>query len=332
MQAIDLMLRGGAIGVLSFIALRLIIVNEPAGKRGSLTLVAVCVSCYLLVASPSMPETGPLVYAILCTGSALLPFALTLAALELLFDDTEGHRPWLVAAALCSAIGLLGGLHAGFHTAHLVTEAALFAGILVLAIRTIPDDLVETRRTFRRGFVAAFGTVGTIISVVEFGMDEAQVPAVIFPLLAFVFLSLAVIFGLWCFAPENGLCAPNQTPARPVPRKHTSPVITKLLDAMDAGAWRTEGLTIGTLAEQLGTVEHKLRPAINQELGFRNFSTFINSYRIGAAMIALDDPEQADRTILEIAYETGFASLGPFNRAFRHHAGVSPREYRTRAV
>ena len=33
-------------------------------------------------------------------------------------------------------------------------------------------------------------------------------------------------------------------------------------------------------------------------------------------------------TVLEVAYEVGFASVGPFNRAFRAEIGYSPTEYR----
>jgi len=33
-------------------------------------------------------------------------------------------------------------------------------------------------------------------------------------------------------------------------------------------------------------------------------------------------------TVLEIAYDVGFASVGPFNRAFRAEFGQSPTEYR----
>jgi len=46
---------------------------------------------------------------------------------------------------------------------------------------------------------------------------------------------------------------------------------------------REEGLTIGMLATKLAVPEHRLRRAINQSLGYRNFSSFINRARIEAA-------------------------------------------------
>jgi AraC-like DNA-binding protein len=102
--------------------------------------------------------------------------------------------------------------------------------------------------------------------------------------------------------------------------------------ALEAGIWRREGLTIAALGAEIGVPEHRLRGVINQRLGFRNFPTFINSYRIAAAKEVLADPGEARRTILEIAYDVGFASLGPFNKAFRDQAGESPSEFRRRAL
>lgn len=96
--------------------------------------------------------------------------------------------------------------------------------------------------------------------------------------------------------------------------------------------WRREGLTIGAMAEELGLPEHRLRKAINQDMGFRNFATFVNGYRIDAAKEALAAPDRIDQTILKIAYECGFASLAPFNKAFRAMTGKTPTDYRRDAL
>jgi AraC-like DNA-binding protein len=46
----------------------------------------------------------------------------------------------------------------------------------------------------------------------------------------------------------------------------------------------------------------------------------------------LADPKEARISISTIAFDIGFASLGPFNRAFREEAGVSPSEWRRKAL
>jgi AraC-like DNA-binding protein len=93
-------------------------------------------------------------------------------------------------------------------------------------------------------------------------------------------------------------------------------------------AYRQDGLTIGTLARQLGLAEYRLRRLINQGLGHRNFNSFVNSYRIAEAKAALSDPHQAAVPVLTIALDAGFSSLGPFNRAFKAETGMTPTDYR----
>jgi AraC-like DNA-binding protein len=74
--------------------------------------------------------------------------------------------------------------------------------------------------------------------------------------------------------------------------------------------------------------EYRLRRLINQELGHRNFVDFVNRYRLAETKAALIDPAQEAVPILTIALDAGFQSIGPFNRAFKAHTGMTPSEYR----
>ncbi|MDZ4776331.1 MAG: helix-turn-helix domain-containing protein [Alphaproteobacteria bacterium] len=82
----------------------------------------------------------------------------------------------------------------------------------------------------------------------------------------------------------------------------------------------------------LGAPEHRLRRVINGHLGHRNFAAFLNTRRIDAAKAALGGPENATRTIAAIAFDLGFGSLGPFNRAFKEATGLTPTEFRQQAL
>ena len=95
--------------------------------------------------------------------------------------------------------------------------------------------------------------------------------------------------------------------------------------------YRQEGLTIGVLAGKLGLPEYRLRRAINRGLGYRNFNEYLNRHRLADAKQALADPAQAEVPILTIALDSGFQSLGPFNRAFKADTGMTPTEYRKAA-
>ena len=100
---------------------------------------------------------------------------------------------------------------------------------------------------------------------------------------------------------------------------------------MVAGVYREAGLSIGALAERLGAPEHRLRALINQRLGYRNFSAFLNEARIAEAKGWLADPERVALPVLTIAMDLGYGSLAPFNRAFREATGQAPSDFRRAA-
>jgi AraC-like DNA-binding protein len=92
--------------------------------------------------------------------------------------------------------------------------------------------------------------------------------------------------------------------------------------------YREPELSITSLAQKLDIPEYRLRRLINEQLGHRNFSAFVNGYRLTEAETALRDPAQVDVPILTVALDAGFGSIGPFNRAFKAHTGLTPSEYR----
>jgi AraC-like DNA-binding protein len=125
----------------------------------------------------------------------------------------------------------------------------------------------------------------------------------------------------------------SAAPPAPAAPKDLDPadrgVLERLEKAMAAEElWRREDLTIAALAVHVGAPEYRLRRLINDRLGFRNFAAFINARRIEAAKRDLRDPAKARVSVSTIAFELGFGSLGPFNRAFKDATGVTPSGWR----
>jgi AraC-like DNA-binding protein len=110
--------------------------------------------------------------------------------------------------------------------------------------------------------------------------------------------------------------------------------ITQKLDRLmgEERAYREEALTITALALKLGVPEYKLRRLINRQLGHRNFSAYLNQWRLADAKESLADPGQRDVPISTIGLDAGFQSLGPFNRAFKAETGLTPSEFRSNAL
>ncbi|MCR9141202.1 MAG: helix-turn-helix transcriptional regulator [bacterium] len=93
-------------------------------------------------------------------------------------------------------------------------------------------------------------------------------------------------------------------------------------------AYHDENLSLDDLAIALRMNPEQLSQFLNKQLG-KNFSTFINEYRIKeASELLLKDPK---RTVLSIAYAVGFNSSSVFHEAFRRFAGTTPGKYRRNA-
>ena len=111
------------------------------------------------------------------------------------------------------------------------------------------------------------------------------------------------------------------------------PALAKLTKALEEDLIFTqESLTLGLMADRLRLPEYRLRQLINQRLGYRNFNQFLATHRVELAKTRLADPSRRHDKIIAIAFEVGFASLAPFNKAFREHTGMTPSAYRAAAL
>ncbi|HVW97215.1 MAG TPA: ABC transporter permease [Mucilaginibacter sp.] len=86
-------------------------------------------------------------------------------------------------------------------------------------------------------------------------------------------------------------------------------------------------LTLSSLAVKLGMHPHELSRIINTGLD-KNFSDFINEFRVREVSRKMRDPAYDNFTLLGIAYESGFNSKTTFNRVFREITGKTPLEYK----
>ena len=96
--------------------------------------------------------------------------------------------------------------------------------------------------------------------------------------------------------------------------------------------YREHGLTIANLAMKVDLPEYRLRALINKHLGYRNFNALLHEYRIEDASQMLADRSHRHLPVLTIALTVGYQSITPFNNAFRQMKGVTPTEYRKRAL
>ena len=87
----------------------------------------------------------------------------------------------------------------------------------------------------------------------------------------------------------------------------------------------TEALTLRQVASELGYSYQYLSRAFNKTIGI-SFKELLNQYRIEHAVELLI---KTDRSITDIAYETGFQSIRSFYRICEKMYGKTPKELRT---
>jgi len=302
---------------------------------------------YMLNSTPLMSSRG-IIDPWIDLVSLSTPFFIWLFGRRL-FEREPERRIMLGAAALMVLGWFLQNFladftwRAGFLILHVVA-LALVVDLVRVGIFERDDDLVEERRTVRLWLPILVAVQAGQILFVELlelvSVVDSRHPAVsLFN--STTILVIMVFAGLTLFRtnrdllPRQGEEQAANPPEEIVPELDLSPqekvLHDKLVTAMEDGAYTAPGLTITALADQLDTPEHRLRALINSQLGHRNFSAFLNGYRIAEAQRMLSSPEHVDLPILTIAMDLGYNSLAPFNRAFRELTGSSPSEFRKRA-
>lgn len=284
-----------------------------------------------------------------------------------LFGDCDEYKPVMfLAPASLLAIAYGHNLPDGFKPAVWVASTLLQGGFaiaaLVVVLRSWKGDLVESRRQVRGPFMVAVALYILSLNGFDIWAVLGDTPAW-YPMLNAALLTLCVMAGAMTFLEARGEMFGEA--AEPAPVRQPEPAVLAVAPvavanghatpngngaqvAIDRAAkadldrleclmskdevWKEEGLTIASLALRAGIPETQLRRLINDCLGYRNFPSYVNAHRIAAAKSRLSNPTEARVSISTIAYDIGFASLGPFNRAFKEEAGVSPSEWRRKAL
>jgi AraC-like DNA-binding protein len=319
-------LRLAAAAELLLVAGSLLRDHRRSRVAASALMLIACVVGYLATPMLSHSAVPALVRVVAAAGALAVPFAFWVAT-RLFFDDAFQPRPvhgalvlgllvvralvlpWPLAAsgiALAAVVDALRRIHGGTETDLLLTRlrlryvvllgTGLYAVIVIIAEATVP------RGSALDGMLSSVNDVGLFVLITAIAATVLRVD------------------------PDLIRTGAKRASAAPEPATMLERRLERLIE--EEQVFKTEGLTIGGLAERLGEHEYKVRQLINAHLGFRNFGAFLNHYRIREARKVLADRSQKQLGIAEIAYRFGYSSLGPFNRAFKEIVGQTPTEYR----
>ncbi len=329
----ELLIRGAAVGAFAILSLAVLHGGRtPARTTGALF--------FLAVAAHTVTQSDLAFAAIGLLATPIWIMSVTAAGLfwafatELFSDRAQLRAARFVPASVLLVVGVAGAaapppIARGLWLLHNVISALLLVHVLTVVHSGWREDLVEARRRLRSPLIVA----GALYALVVVGVESAEfsrpsiVSLSIFGALAL--LVMAMLSAAAFLRVDPDLFGMTRLPASRTVTMDDRVLVEQLVDTFDSQQlWREEGLTIGGLAERLSIPEHRLRRLINDGLGYRNFAAFINERRIAAAKISLADAAGRRKSVATIAFEVGFGSIGPFNRAFRESTGQAPTDWR----
>ncbi|SFJ14150.1 AraC family transcriptional regulator [Bradyrhizobium sp. Gha] len=352
MSTLEAALRGGAVVILLFrVAVAARDVRRNPISRYSVFL-NLSIAAYIIDSAPgfgALPLPLRMPVHLVSTG---MPAAFWLAVSAIFVDEFRLRWYHVLGSLALMGFALLD--MSGHPMSIDVAHTGLSVFLLLLGIWHVlsgrATDLVESRRRLRVWFAMVTALYALFIIASDWlwpgGLSAASLSlanAAGLAALIFLFAVLGTLASAEMAPIPAAVLARTaaRTAARqPVTIPRDSPPVTFAAepDAAELTAlrhlldhdkvFREPDLSIATLSQKLGIPEYRLRHLINRQLGHRNFSAFINGYRLAEAEAALGDPAQSAVPILTIALDAGFGSIGPFNRAFKAHTGVTPSEYR----
>ena len=354
LTAIDLGLRGATSGVFLLIIL-VALLRRATGQHALLGMAMSAGGVFYAVATaPFFPKSSWWWVLPILSAQPAVFWLWARAAFDDDFVLKRWHGAlWLSIVAYGFAITLgwsqwpaLAG--AGGRVLALATLVLALAAA-VQTVKTWGADLVARRRRLRLAMLAINVVLIAAVAVAGFAAIPVAVPGAPGSLpTALGLFVVAMLAGLGLFS-EPAVAVDDATAAiasddtrkqariadrAAAGRVAIDPILLRRLDHLMTvdRTYRQEGLAIGALAARLDVPEHRLRQAINEGLGYRNFNAFLNRYRIEDAKLALSDATQREVPVLTIAMDAGFQSIGPFNRAFKADTGLTPTEFRRDAL
>lgn len=329
----------------SFLALYVVLALRDGSKhpKARFSVLAAVTIAALFLQSPSLPIWIALPLRLMDACNIAFVWWSCLALLEEDFELRPMHWLGLLAYGASTIpfrfamFGVINFPPAGFIRAAEIMTFIFVVHLIWKAGEGYREDLIEKRRGLRIVFILACAGAIAISIFGQYLFFETGVGRSSITLTAAVTLPIAFALNVWLlrFHPEILLFQPvsRSAPLQPNIRPQDGATHARLIEIMETGrAWAQPGLTIGALAEKVAAPEHQLRALINKGMGHRNFASFLNGYRLAYAKAILADPSEARLPVLTIAMDAGFASLAPFNRAFKAAEGITPTEYRAQAI
>ena len=142
-------------------------------------------------------------------------------------------------------------------------------------------------------------------------------------------LILFIVLALLAVTVRLDISALAPTPPKDIPNHQESGHAATLNQIMSTEQlYLRPDLRLADVVARLPLSEAATRNLIHDEFGHGHFRSFLNQYRVIHAQELLRLPDQKSSKLIAIAFDSGFASLASFQRAFKKEVGLTASQWR----
>ena len=321
------------------IALALGVVVRPQPWRWSLYFVAtaLCVSAFVVnnvVSDVLSPSLWSWLWIITNFMAKMIVLSVWLFV-QCSFDDEfrfNGFRVsvslvWL-AIVLHDMWSFKAGIDDPFGYASVILALIMMAHLIWTLLRGREDDLRLRRRTARIWISVIMVSLLLMDLMIDVTMGFSWRPAGFvyvqngLILLAVLVLTVAIV------RIDVSALAPNPHPKEILNHQVSGHAATLHQIMSTEQLYLRPELRLSDVVARLPLSEATTRSLIHDEFGQGHFRSFLNQYRINHAQELLRSPDHHASKLIAIAFDSGFASLASFQRAFKRETGLTASEWR----
>lgn len=219
------------------------------------------------------------------------------------------------------------GFSGALNYTSLIFALILMGHLIWSLLRGYEGDLRLHRRTARMWL--SFIMVGFLLFelLVDVVMGFAWRPD------AFIYMQntliLFIVLALVVVTVRVDILALAPTPSKDMPNHQVSGHAATLHQIMSKERlYLQPDLRLSDVVARLPLSETATRSLIHNEFGHGHFRSFLNQYRVRHAQALLRLPDQKSSKLIAIAFDSGFASLASFQRAFKKEVGLTASQWR----
>lgn len=199
-------------------------------------------------------------------------------------------------------------------------------------LRRARGQQLRQQLLFLASYCGAVLTCTVVLKLISTPQNEGDLHHFLAAICAIQIMLVTQVLILWkAHTAKNGIETEGMADSPAMPSSHENDVllaaeITRQLEQQRQ--YLQPNLRVSDIARALDVPEYRVSRVMREQLNAQNFNHHVNTLRVYHARALLEDPANRHWPVAVVGMESGFASVGPFTRAFKAEFGQTPNQYR----